>query len=151
MRTNASDLKDEDAVVVEKVIDLPEEGLIPANSDVLGGKLWSIQSTRKGAYTYLCHLETDNLSERTLLRGDFTIVHAKNAGTAGITTVDPDPLVAKLGLILAEGDASNFAAVVLVCEGSKGTPSTSDVEQAIVRLEVKFLADYGELVVLELL
>ena len=35
MRTNASDLEDEDAVVVEKVVDLPEEGLIPANSNML--------------------------------------------------------------------------------------------------------------------
>ena len=36
MGTNTSDLKDENPVVVEKVIDLPEECLIPANSDVLG-------------------------------------------------------------------------------------------------------------------
>jgi hypothetical protein len=34
--TNTSDLKDEDAVVVEKVVDLPEERLVPANSDMLG-------------------------------------------------------------------------------------------------------------------
>jgi len=34
--TNTSDLEDEDAVVVENVIDLPEEGLVPADSNVLG-------------------------------------------------------------------------------------------------------------------
>ena len=35
MRTNTSNLEDEDAVVVEKVVDLPEEGLVPADTNVL--------------------------------------------------------------------------------------------------------------------
>lgn len=150
MRTDTGNLKDEDAIVIEKVIDLPEETLIPANSDVLG-KLWSICPTGKGACSYLSHLETDDFSERTLLRGDFTVVHAKNAGLAGITTVGLDSLVTKLGLIFAEGNSGNFAAVVLVGESSEGTPSTSNVEQAIVRLEVEFLANHGQFIVLELL
>ena len=34
--TNTGDLEDEDAIVVEKVVDLPEVGLIPADSNVLG-------------------------------------------------------------------------------------------------------------------
>lgn len=37
VRTNTSDLKNEDTVVVEKVVDLSEESLIPANTDVLKG------------------------------------------------------------------------------------------------------------------
>ena len=149
MRTNTSDLQDEDTVVVEKVVDLPEETLIPPNSNVLR-ELWSINPTRKGAYTHLGHLETNDLGERTLLRGNFAVVHAQDAGTTWITTIDFDPLVTKLRLILAEGNARDFAAVVLVGESSKGTPSTSDVEQAVVRLEVKFLTDHGQLIVLEL-
>jgi len=36
MGTNTSDLEDEDAIVVENVIDLLEEGLVPADSNVLG-------------------------------------------------------------------------------------------------------------------
>lgn len=36
VRTNAGDLKDKNAVVVEEVVDLPKESLVPANSDVLG-------------------------------------------------------------------------------------------------------------------
>ena len=36
MGTNTSDLEDEDAIVVEDVVDLPEEGLVPADSNVLG-------------------------------------------------------------------------------------------------------------------
>ena len=49
VRTNTSNLEDEDAIVVEKVVDLPEEGLVPADSNVLGtimvnspGKKWRI-------------------------------------------------------------------------------------------------------------
>ena len=34
--TNTSDLEDEDTIVVEKVIDLSEECLVPTNSNMLG-------------------------------------------------------------------------------------------------------------------
>lgn len=36
MRTDTGDLEDENTIVVEEIIDLPEERLVPANSDVLG-------------------------------------------------------------------------------------------------------------------
>jgi len=36
MGTNTSDLEEEDAIVVENVVNLLEEGLVPADSDVLG-------------------------------------------------------------------------------------------------------------------
>jgi hypothetical protein len=35
VRTNTSDLKDEDAIVVENVVDLPKETLIPADPNML--------------------------------------------------------------------------------------------------------------------
>lgn len=104
-----------------------------------------------GAHTHLSHLETNNLGEGALLRGNFSVVHAKNAGAVWITTVGLDPLVTELGLILAKSNTGNFAVVVLVSESSKGTPPTSNVEQAIVGLEVEFLANHGQLIVLELL
>lgn len=149
MRTDTSDLEDEDAIVVEKVVDLPEEGLVPANSNMLD-ITWSIRPKRIDAYIHLSHLETNDFVEGTFLRGDFSVVHAKDTSTVGITTIDPDPLVTKLGLILAESNTGDFAVVVLVSESGKGTPSTSDVEQAIFGLEVEFLANHGQLVVLEL-
>lgn len=53
MGTDTGDLEDEDAIVVEKIVDLPEECLIPANSDVLGtvavnspDKIWGMYSPR---------------------------------------------------------------------------------------------------------
>lgn len=84
------------------------------------------------------------------MRGDFSVVHTVNAGAVGVTIVSFDPLVAELCLVLAESDTSNFAAIVLVSESSKGTPSAANVEQAIVGVEVEFLANHGQLVVLEL-
>lgn len=100
---------------------------------------------------HLGHLETNDLGEGTFLRGDFSVVHAKDAGAGGITTIILNPFITELGLILSEGDTSNFTAIVLVCKSSEGAPSTSDIEQAIVGLEVEFLANDGQLVILELL
>ena len=150
VRTDTSDLEDEHAIVVEKVVDLPEEGLVPANSNMLE-ITWSVRPKRIDAYIHLSHLETNDFVEGTFLRGDFSVVHAKDTSTVGITTVDPDPLVTKLGLILAESNTGDFAVVVLVSESGKGTPSTSNIEEAIIRLEIEFLADDGQFVVLELL
>ena len=104
-----------------------------------------------GACFYLSHLKTNNLGEGTLLRGDFSVVHAKNTGTVGITAINLNPLVTELGLILAESNAGNFAVVVLVSESSKGTPSTSNVEQAVFGLEIKFITNHSQFIVLELL
>jgi len=148
VRTDSGDLQDEDAIVVEKVVDLPEVALVPANSNVLGTAMVN-SSGEGGAYTHLGHLETDDLGEGTFLRGNFSVVHAKNAGAAGVAAIGPNPLITELGLILAESDTSNFAVVVLMSEGSKSTPSASNVKQAIFRLEVEFLANHGQLVVLE--
>jgi hypothetical protein len=106
---------------------------------------------KNGVYNHLGHLETNDLGEGTLLGGNFSVVHTMNAGTGGITTIGLNPLVTELGLILAESDTSNFAVVVLVSKSGKGTPSTSNVEQAIFRLKVEFLTNHGQLVVLELL
>lgn len=149
MRTNASNLEDEDAVVVEKVVDLPEEGLVPANPNVLGIAMVNSPS-ENGTHIHLGHLETNDLGEGALLRGNFSVVHAQNASAAGVTTVGPNSIVPELGLILAESDTSNFAVIVLVSESRKGTPSAPNVKQAIFGLEVEFLANYGQLVVLKL-
>lgn len=47
--------------------------------------------------------------------------------------------------------SGNVAIVVLSSEGSKSSPSTSDIEELVGRLEVELLADELELVVLEFL
>ena len=59
-----------------------------------------------------------------------------------------NPLVTELGLILAESNTRNFAALVLMGESRKDTLSTSNFEQAIVVLKVEFLVSHGQLVVL---
>jgi len=105
---------------------------------------------KNGVYNHLGHLKTNDLGEGTLLGGNFSVVHTQNAGTGGITTIGLNPVVTEFCLVLAESNTSNFAVVVLMSESGKGTPSTSDVEQAIFGLEVEFLANHGQLVVLEL-
>jgi len=51
--------------------------------------------------------------------------------------------------LLVGGGANNL--VVLVSESGEGAPSTSNVKQAMVGLDVNFLASHGQLIVLELL
>ena len=48
---NISNLEDEDAVVVENVIDLPEERLIPADSDMLGESVVSPPEKERRIYS----------------------------------------------------------------------------------------------------
>jgi hypothetical protein len=55
------------------------------------------------------------------------------------------------GLVDTEGDSGDVATVVLSGEGDEGSPSASNVEQLVGRLEVELLAHELELVVLQLL
>ena len=63
--TNTSGPEDEDAVVVEKVLELPEEGLVPTDSNVLGTAI------KNGVYNHLNHLETNDFGEATFCKGIF--------------------------------------------------------------------------------
>ncbi len=117
--TETGDLEDEDAVVVEEVVDLTEVRAVAADADVLS------------------HLEGDDLGVRAAAAGGVAEVCAEDAGAGGIAAVVEDALVAKLGLVLAEGDTGDIAAVVLVGEGAKGAPAAANVEEAIFRLEVE--------------
>lgn len=55
----------------------------------------------------------------------------------GRAYVVDDALVTKCRLVLGEGNTGDLAAVVLVCERSEGSPSTTDVEKVILGLEVE--------------
>lgn len=62
-----------------------------------------------------------------------------------------DALVSEGGLVLAQGDARDVAAVVLRCERAEGAPAAADIEQAVLGLEVELRAHEGKLVVLQFL
>jgi len=132
-RTNASDLKDEDAVVIEQVVHLLHESGVAANANVFG------------------HLQADDLGKVTRSTGDFTVVHAQDSSLVGGDTIVLDAFVAKLGLVLSEGDTSDIATVVFSGEGGEGTPTTANVEQAVIGLKVELGANEGKFVVLKLL
>ena len=84
--TNNSNPEDEDAIVVEKVVGLPEDGLVPADSNVLGMAIVNSPNDKKTAY-----MITSAISRLTILLkepfcgGIISVVHAKNAGAALLT------------------------------------------------------------------
>lgn len=61
-----------------------------------------------------------------------------------------ESLGAKLGLFTSKSNASSVAAEVLCSIRSKCTPAASDIEIAILWLEFQFMANEGQLVVLQL-
>lgn len=87
----------------------------------------------------LGHLERDDLGVRGAATGNVAVVEAEDACARSITTVGRNAVVAELGLVLAKGDTGDLAAVVLVRKGSKGAPATTDIEEAVGRLEVKLV------------
>lgn len=97
---------------------------------------------------YLGHLQRDNLGEG-LLGSNFTVILAENPSLSRRNAVVLDPLVSEDGLVLAEGDSGNVAAKVLRGVSGEGSPSTTNVEEGVGRLEFELVADEGELVVLE--
>lgn len=129
---DTSDLEDEDTIVVEEIIDLTQELTIATDTDVFS------------------HLERDNLVKGTWSILDITEVLAENASLGGVNTVGLDAGVSEGGLLAGEGNAGSVDTVVLGSKGDEGTPSASNVQETIAGLEAKFLADDGELVILEL-
>ena len=117
--TDAGDLEHKDAVVLEEVVHLAEECTVTANTDVLG------------------HLEGDNLGVRSAATGNITVVEAKDTGAGGVAAIVGNTRVTEPGLVLAEGDTGNFTAVVLVGEGTEGTPAAADIKETVLRLQVE--------------
>ena len=119
------------------------------------------------ARTYLGHLERNNFSVGTLSAGGVACVGADNLGPLGVAAIVLDALVAESSLVLGKRDTGDTAAIVLVREGSEGTPAATNVEKVVFGLEIelrhvlvdtggrwgvtRLLADNGQLVVLELL
>ena len=117
--TDTSDLEDEDAVVVEEVVHLAEESGVATDTNVLG------------------HLERDDLGVRGAATGNVAVVEAEDACARSITTVGRNAVVAELGLVLAEGDTGDLAAVVLVRERGKGAPTATNIQKTVLGLQVE--------------
>ena len=85
----------------------------------------------------LSHLKGHDLGVRRAAAWDVAVVEAEDACARSITTVGRNAAVAELGLVLAECNTGDLAAVVLVREGGESAPTAANVKQAILRLEVE--------------
>ena len=119
--TDTGDLENEDAVVVEEVIHLTQERAVAANADVLS------------------HLEGHDLGVRRATAWDVAVVEAEDARARRVAAVGRDAVVTELGLVLAEGDAGDVAAVVLVRKGRESAPTTTNIKQTVGRLEIQLM------------
>jgi hypothetical protein len=151
---DSGDLEDKDTIVLEKVINLLKESRVTPDSDVLEIPIEQIVSRRiirdraDFVDTHLGHLQTDNLVE--LSRLQVTEIRANDTTLRRIYPILPQPLVSEGGLVSSKSDTGNITVVVLSGESGKGTPTTSDVQELVSRLQIEFFTDKGKLVVLEL-
>jgi len=100
---------------------------------------------------YLSHFERYDFRVMSGSSGDLPIIQTKNSRLVGSNAVRFDAIIAELCLVLAQSNAGYITTVVFGSKGSKGSPTTTNVQESVSRLEVKFLADDGKLVVLEFL
>ncbi|KAI3480724.1 hypothetical protein L1887_57203 [Cichorium endivia] len=131
--SQAGHLEDKDTVVVEQVVHVREELVVVADADVLG------------------HLERDDLGVVARLHGNVAVVEVEDARLAGVDAVLLESVVAEARLRLGERHTGHVAAVVDGGKGGEGAPAASDVEHAVLLLQVELGADEVELVVLQLL
>ena len=130
-------MEDEGAVVVEEVVDLAEEGVVPAQANMLHSNISIYPKDAYSKRTHLSHLERDDLRVGALAAGDVTRVGADDLGALGVAAVAADALVTEGSLVLGEGYTGDTAAVVLVRERGEGAPAAADVEQVVVGLQVE--------------
>jgi len=90
-----SNLENEDAIIIEQVVDGFEVSLVTTDTDVLG------------------HFQADDFGEGTLLPGDVAIVHAQNTSTTGVASVVLNPVIAEFRLIFGESNTGCVTVVVL--------------------------------------
>lgn len=127
------DLEEEDAVVVEHVVDLAEEGAEVSDANVFS------------------HFETGNLVVAAGGDRDIAVVHAQDVGLFLTDTCFPEAAVAPGGLVTPKGDAGNMCTVFGRSELGQGAPATADIEHPLALLQTDLLANNSHLVVLELL
>ena len=146
--TEASDLEDEDAIIIKEIVDLTEKGTITTDTDVLKSRCqYHISGHR--IRTYLSHFEGNDFGKVARCNGDITVIRAENPGLVRAYTVGLDPVITKLGLVLGQCDTSGIATEVLGCICSQGAPPTTNVKKTIFGSKVKLGADDRELIVLE--
>lgn len=128
-----SNLQEKDAIILEHVINLAQEGAEMANTDVLG------------------HLQAGNLVVLSRRDGSVTVIGADNARLRLRDAITEETRVTPGGLVLSESDTGDMSAVVLGGKACEGSPSAAEIKHAVTLLEANLGAHDLEFVVLKLL
>jgi hypothetical protein len=129
----SSNLQEENSIIVKHVINLFQESLEVADTNVLS------------------HLEAGDLVVLALWNRDIAVVHAEDSALLLGDTSLAETVVSPGSLVTAKGDTSHLSAKVDTGKLGQGSPAASNIKHALVLLEVNLLANNGKLVVLELL
>ena len=129
----SSNLQEESSIVIEHLIDLSQERLEMADTNVLS------------------HFKAGDLVVAAFWDWNIAVIHAENAGLLLWNTDAAETGVTPGGLVASESDTGNVGAEVDGSKLGKSSPSAADVEHSLALLEIDLLADDSQLVVLEFL
>ena len=127
---DAGDLQKEDAVIIEHVVDLFEEGGEVLDADVLG------------------HFEAGDFVVAAGRDGDVAVVHAEDPALAFLDAGLSQCVVAPCCLVSSEGDSRRVGSVGGAGVFGERSPTATNVEQGFTLFESDFLAHDSEFVVL---
>lgn len=127
---DAGDLQEEDAVVVEHVVDLFEKGGEVLDADVLG------------------HLEAGDFVVAAGRNRDVAIVHAEDSALAFLNACLSQGVVAPCCLVSSEGDSRRVGSVGGAGVFGERSPTAANVEEGFALFESDLLAHDSEFVVL---
>lgn len=128
-----SNLQEENSVVVKHVVNLSQESLEVANTDVLS------------------HLETGDLVILALWDGNIAVVHAEDSALLFGDTGLAKTVVSPGGLVTAKSDTCDVGAEVNTGKLGQSSPAATNIKHSLALLEVNLLANDGKLVVLKFL
>lgn len=129
----SSDLKEEDTIIVQHIVNLLQEFAKVTDTDVLG------------------HLEAGNLVVATSGDGGVAVVHAQDVALLLSDADLAQGIVAPSSLVTTQRDTSSLGTVVDTGKTSQSTPTATKIEELLALLETDLLTNDGQLVVLELL
>lgn len=112
----ASNLQEESSIVIKHLVNLSQEGLEVADTNVLG------------------HLETSDLVVAACWDWDVAVIHAKNSGLLLRDTDSAEASVTPGGLVASKGDTSNVGAKVDGSKLGESSPSAANIKHSLTLL-----------------
>lgn len=126
-------LKEEDTVVVQHIVDLLQEFGKVTDTNVFS------------------HLKTSDFIIAALDNRNVSVVHAEDLALLFGNTDFAKSAVAPGGLVATKRNTSGLCTIVGAGEAGKSTPAAANIQEGLALFETDLLAHNGQLVVLELL